>query len=133
MKWQYAAIGNIVRSHVDENGVLRHGAAAFSGGTKVYLAGRYWTPESKTIQALGLSRGKTYQVNSVPVELIDNVRCQRVFHPRVLEIMNDWECWTDWWKNTPEDKEEVASFVENWKAAYGETPDWKPRQQWKKE
>ncbi len=38
--WTYCVVGNIKKTHFDEDGVLRYGTAAFSGGAKVYLSGR---------------------------------------------------------------------------------------------
>ena len=38
--WKYAVAGNIKKSHIDENGILRYGTSAFKGNTKVYLCGR---------------------------------------------------------------------------------------------
>lgn len=38
--FKYCVVGNIVRERIDENGVLRHGTAAFKGGTRVYIEGK---------------------------------------------------------------------------------------------
>ena len=75
--WRYAVAGNIKKTRIDENGVLRYGTAAFKGNTKVYLCGRLWderlADENKTcISVLGLSRGGRYYVDYVPIELIKN-------------------------------------------------------------
>ena len=37
--WRYALAANIKKTRIDDNGVLRYGAAAFKGNTKVYLCG----------------------------------------------------------------------------------------------
>ena len=115
-KWQYCVVGNIVKTRIDKNGVLRHGTSAFSGGTKVYLCGKYWDPSRESITVAGLCRGKRYYVDHVPVSLIENVRCQRAFNPAVLEIMNNWEFWDLWWQDTAVDKKETEQFVESWRS-----------------
>ena len=37
--WTYCVVGNIKKTHFDEDGMLRYGTAAFTGGTKVYISG----------------------------------------------------------------------------------------------
>ena len=115
--WKYCVVGNISKSHVDENGTLRYGTAAFSGGTKVFLCGRFWNPTGNTIEVAGLSRGKCYYVDTVPVHLIENVRPSRAYKPAVLEIMGDWEHADLWWHNTREDKQATEDFVVKWNEA----------------
>ena len=63
--WRYAVAGNIKKTRIDENGVLRYGTSAFKGNTKVYLSGRLWDERlpgdsKKEIVVLGLSRGRRY-------------------------------------------------------------------------
>ena len=114
IKWRYCAVGNIVRSHVDDNGILRYGTSAYSGGTKVWLCGKYWDRTYPKIGVLGLCRGKRYYFSAVPVSLIENVRCQKLYKPSVLELMNDFEYTDDWWYDTPEDKAEIERFLAEW-------------------
>ena len=113
-KWHYCVVGNIVKTHFDENGVLRYGTSAFSGGTKVYLCGKAWDFSREDIPVIGLSRGRKFQVHDVPVNLIENVRCRRAFNPAVLEIMDDFEFSDYWWKDTEADRENAEAFVANW-------------------
>lgn len=113
-KWQYCVIGNIAKTHIDEEGSLRYGTSAFSGGTKVYLCSKRWDFSQDTIQVLGLCRGKKYQVHCVPTKLIEKVRCSRVYNPAVLKIMNDWEHADLWWDNTKDDKKGTEDFAEKW-------------------
>ena len=54
----YCAIGNIVGTSTDKDGIENHGTKDFSGGTKVYLCGKNWTSDYKTISVLGLNRNK---------------------------------------------------------------------------
>ena len=84
--WRYCVVGNIVRAHYDSDGILRHGTSAYVGGAMVYLAGKSWDSNRNEISVLGLTRGKRQQVHEVPVELIENVRCQRVYQPSILNI-----------------------------------------------
>ena len=116
--WKYCVVGNIVKSHIDENGVLRYGTSAYSGGTKVYLCGKYWDLDNERITAVGLSRGKHFYVDHVPVGLIENVRCQKAFNPAVLEIMDNWEFGDYWWQNTNDDKEATEEFVAKWNSRF---------------
>ena len=75
--WRFCAVGNIVKSHLDEEGVQRYGTKAFTGGTKVYLGGKCLTsivPELSEIGVIGLNRFGKYVVEHVPIQLIENVR-----------------------------------------------------------
>lgn len=112
--WKFCAVGNIKKTHYDGQGILRYGTQAYSGGTKVYLCGKFWDADSATISVIGLNRFKRYAVNDVPVKLIENVRCKRVYRPAVLELMNDWEFADCWWGDTEEDRASVKCFVEKW-------------------
>lgn len=115
--WKYCVIGNIKKTHIDENGVLRCGTVAYPGGRKVYLCGKYWTNAQETITVIGLSRkGRRYRVEDVPVSLIENVRGKRVYKPKVLKIMDNFEFWDYWWGNSLEDRESVKAFIERWRS-----------------
>lgn len=112
--WKYCVVGNIVKQHYDEKGILRYGTPAFVGGAKVFLCGKLWAFSQREISVLGLSRGKHYQVHEVPVELIENIRCQKTYRPTVLDIMSNWEFEDLWWGNTSEDRQSVTAFVDKW-------------------
>lgn len=114
--WRYCVVGNIVKSHYDAEGNLRHGTSAFVGGTKVYLAGMNWDFILKEITVAGLTRGKRQQVHEVPVDCIENVRCQKVYKPSIIRIMSDPEFSLCWWGNTKEDKRSAEEFVMRWKS-----------------
>ena len=113
-KWKFCAVGNIVRTRVDENGKEWHGTAAYRPGAKVYLAGRFWDSEHKTIDVIGLTRKNKYQANTVPVEAIENVRASRVYTPKVLDIMGNYEFYDCWWHNDFSHKKEIKAFIEKW-------------------
>ena len=122
--WKYAVAGNIKKTRIDENGILRYGTATFKGKTKVYLCGRLWDErlpdENKTeISVLGLSRGGRYYVDSVSISLIENLRITRVYTPKVLEIMSDIEFYEYWWGNTQEERDDASSFLKRLKEKYG--------------
>ena len=112
--WKYAVVGNIVKTHIDENGILRYGTSQYCGGTKVYLCGRLWDFNKKTIEVAGLSRGKHYQVHAIDKNLIENVRFSRTYKPAVLDIMDDFECSDLWWHDSKEDRQLAIDFVEKW-------------------
>ena len=115
--WCFCVVGNIAKQHTDENGNIFYGTPAFTGGTKVYLCGKYWNETNHTIGVIGLNRrGRHFQFHSVPVTLIENVRVHRTYNPAVLELMNNWEYYEDWWHDTPQDRREVNAFVEKWNA-----------------
>ena len=114
IKWKYCVIGNITRSHIDENGIKRYGTPAFTGGTKVYLCGKYWDSERETIAVIGMTRGKKYHVIDTNPTYIENVRCSKAYHPAVLELMNNWEMHDLWWDDSIEDKNETVSFTQKW-------------------
>lgn len=115
--WKYCAVGNIKKTHIDKNGVLRYGTVAYRGGSKVYLCGRYWNKAQGTITVIGLNRrGRTYQVNEIPIFLIENVRFKRVYKPTVLKKMNYWEFADCWWGNSLEDRESVNAFIKRWRS-----------------
>lgn len=118
--WKFCAVGNIVRTRVDENGKEWHGTAAYRPGAKVYLAGRFWDSECETIDVIGLTRKNKYQVNNVPVGVIENVRASRVYTPQVLSIMEDFEFYDCWWNNDFSHKKEVKAFIKRWKACENE-------------
>ena len=121
--WRYAVTGNIKKTRIDENGILRYGTSAFKGNTKVYLSGRLWDERlpgdnKKEIAVLGLSRSRRYYVDSVPIDLIENVRLTRVYKPKVLEIMSDFEFSDCWWGNSQEECNDALAFVKRWNEKY---------------
>ena len=117
-KWKYCVVGNITKSHIDEDGTVRYGTPAFTGGTRVYLCGKYWDPSQKTITVIGITRGsRKFHVIDTNPAYIENVRCSKTYQPIVLDFMNNWEMYTLWWGNTAKDKAETEAFVRNWDSA----------------
>lgn len=118
LKWRYCAIGNIIKSHLDENKTIRYGSKAFSGGTKVYICGKCWNNSKDTIEVLGLNRFGRYEVEYISINLIENVRMSRIYKPKILSIINSYEAVEGdgiWWDNTTEDREQIIKFIELWK------------------
>lgn len=115
--WNYCVVGNIVKAHLDDNGMLRNGTPAYPGGARVYLRGKQWDSTQKEIVVLGLTRGKRYQAHEVPTTLIENVRCAKAYIPRILDFMGDPEYSDSWWGCTEEDRASTEAFVERWNAS----------------
>ncbi len=116
-QWRFCVAGNIVKSHLDEVGVLRYGTKACTGGTKVYLNGKFWPGESKRIGVIGLNRFGRYVLHWIPIDLMENIRSQRVFKKTVLAIIDYEEAiehWL-WWGRTAADRREAEAFAERFK------------------
>lgn len=114
--WRFGVVGNIVASHIDEDGIERYGTKAFTGGTKVYLFGRVAAMEHGNMLVIGLNRFHRYAVEAVPMNLIENVRMQRIYKPKVLDIIGYVEAvegW-HWWGRTAADRRDAEQFVKEW-------------------
>lgn len=112
--WTYCVVGNIKKTHYDEDGTLRYGTVAFTGGTKVYLSGRLWDRTSDHIDALGITRGGKLQVVWTDASQIENLRCQKVFNAAILEIMDNFEFRSGWWGKSKSEKADAEEFVRWW-------------------
>ena len=122
-EWKYCVVGNIAPIRVADDGLVRYGTAAHTGGSKVYLCGKYWNEAEQTITVIGIARHSKckYVVSDVPINAITNVRRQKVYKPSVLNIMNDFEFYDYWWDNTEESKKETEKFVKKWNEKYSQT------------
>ena len=121
--WIYAVAGNIKKTRIDKNGILRYGTGTFKGNTKVYLSGHLWDERlpmenKKEIAVLGLSRNGKYYFTNVPIELIENLRVTKIYKPKILELMSNHEYRECWWGNTQEDKDDATAFLERFKEKY---------------
>lgn len=111
--WRFCVVGNIVKTHADEEGITRYGTKAFTGGTKVYMPGRRWEEDWDGILAIGRNRFGRYALEDVPLELLENIRFQIVFKTPVLNIIlgeeavDGWDCWG----RTAADKREAKAFA----------------------
>ena len=112
--WTYCVVGNIKKTHYDADGTLRYGTAAFTGGTKVYISGRIWDRTRDHINALGLTRGKQLEVIWTDVSQIENLRCQKVFSPAIIEFMDLHEYRAGWWGKSNRERKDAEDFVKWW-------------------
>ena len=109
---KYCVIGNIVKEHVDNAGILRYGTRSFPGGRKVYISRRLWGDVGE-VTVMGLNRYKNrYSFERVPLNLIDNIRSTRTFEQGVVKLMqNDTEYEDMWFLYKEEDKVKAEEYV----------------------
>ena len=107
--WKYCVVGNIVKERMDEDGNLRHGTVACRGGARVYLEGKYHYGD--TIRVLGLNRFGRYACEYIPLDQIENVRFTRVYKPKVVELMYEYDEFC-WWHRSEEDGLDAKLFGE---------------------
>lgn len=115
--WRFCVVGNIVRTHKGDNGETYYGTKEFTGGTKVYINGRYWYDFERTdISVIGLNRFKRYVFAWIDPNMIENVRLQVIKKPTVLRIMDYEEAMEGWefWGRTAQDRRDAKVFAENW-------------------
>ena len=120
--WRFCAVGNIVKEHSDGENVF-YGTKAFTGGTKVYINDRSGRLSGGDITVIGLNRFKRYVLERVPVELVENIRFQRVYKPTVLEIIDylenmEGDCWRG---RTADDRRALEEFVTGRRDMYSYT------------
>ena len=115
IEWRFGVVGNIVSEHTDENGNVYYGTKAFTPGTKVYINGKFWDYQRTEIGVIGKNRFGRVVLETVPINLIENIRTQRIYSPHVLEIIDylrvveGWE----WWERTTADRKDAECFVKN--------------------
>ena len=112
-EWRFCVVGNIIYSHTDNDGVLRYGTKAFTGGTKVYLNGKTYMQGVKNIEVIGRNRFGRTITEFIPLDYIENIRTQRVYKPVVLEIMAYLEAieGDKWFGRTAANRKEAELFV----------------------
>ena len=113
---RFCVVGNVSKQHKGEDGKTYYGTKAFKGGTKIYIYSTYWYEGKKDIAVIALNRFGRFIFESVPVDLIENVRVKTVFEPKVLELMEaDEVCeGMEWLGRTKADKRRAEQFVEMW-------------------
>ena len=121
--WRICTVGNITAQHTDKNGQVFYGTKAFSGGTKVYIDDRSYLSNGESVSVIGLNRFSRYAIEIVPVNLIENVRVQKVFKPTVLKMMDHLEAMEGWpWRGqSAEDRKALHAFVKTWNVQVFET------------
>lgn len=113
VEWRFGVVGNIVGEHIGENGNTYYGTKAFTPKTKVYINGKYWDFDREEIGVIGRNRFGRIVSETIPIDLIENIRTQKIYKPKVLEIihgltvMDGWH----WWEKTAEDRKDAESFV----------------------
>ena len=114
--WKYCVVENIVKERIDENGVLRHGTAAFKGGTRVYIEGKNYDYGlvRNEITVIGLNRHRRYSYEGVPKDQIENVRFTRTYKPSIMDMMYEYEGHDGWWGDSDEDGLDAKQFALNW-------------------
>lgn len=110
---RYCVVGNIVKSHIDEKGILRYGTKVFSGGRKVYLTRLLY---EDGVMVMGKNRFMSrYEYEVVPYELIENIRSTRVFQPSIIKKMADIDFWemplNTWWSYKDEDRASTEEYL----------------------
>ena len=121
-RWRFGVVANIVEYHIGEDGKEYRGTKPFTAGTKVYLGGKYWSGERNLIGVIGRNRFGRIALEWIDVSLLENIRTQRIYKPRILDIIDyeerieGWE----WWGKTASDRKETKDFVENWKSKFNQ-------------
>ena len=108
-------MGNIVKTHLDEEGVVRYGTKAFTGGTKVYIPWKWnCIDDREGTFVIGMNRFHRFALEPVDFELLENIRFQIVFKTTVLEIIDREEVMDgyDSWGRTADDKRGAKAFAD---------------------
>ncbi len=89
-EWKWCLVGNIVQERkYGENHEVKLGTKHFSPGTKIYYAPGHWGDGGENIVVIGKHRGSPKYIEIImPRKHIENFRCQKVFKPEVLKLMD---------------------------------------------
>jgi hypothetical protein len=116
----WCVVANIKQEHPCGPGGLeqRSGTQLFRGGTKVYIADCY-PGNCNGVVAIGLHRKSRKFVRCVvSVTHVENFRVKLVYHPRVLELIEqDESCWI----RTKEEAEKWAAAFPEWQKIWQKT------------
>lgn len=118
--WRFGVVGNIISSHDDECGKTLYGTKVFLPGTKVYIDGNNWYIGRNEVSVIGLNRFGRYVLDRVKIELIENIRTQKIYKPHVLKIIDYLSVMDgiEWWGRTVVDKKAAERFVEQISTSY---------------
>ncbi len=109
----WAVVANIRREHPYGPGGVetKVGTRQFRGGTKVYIAGCF-PGTCDAVVAIGLHRhSRKWITCCVDVWYVENFRVRLVYHPAVIDrIQNDER----WWIRTKEEAEAWAAAFPKW-------------------
>jgi hypothetical protein len=128
--WRWALVGNIVDQHsYGEEHETRRGTKQFAPGAKVYLAPGQWGDGYEKVFVIGKPRHQRGLIKIImPQRYIENFRLQKVFDPKVLELMREDRkgygyCW---WGNTDADRDEILRYLDWFNPAEAQ----KQREKW---
>ena len=117
----WCVVANVKREHPHGPGgdETKIGTRQFRGGTKVFIAGCF-SGSCDGVIAIGLHRKSRRFINCiVNVTHLENFRAKMVFHPRVLQLIEqDQRCWI---KTKDEAEKWVAAFPE-WQKIWEKKP-----------
>jgi hypothetical protein len=109
----WSIVANIKREHPFGPGgsETRVGTRQFRGGTKVYIAGCF-PGTCDAVVAIGLHRkSRRFITCAVDIRHVENFRVRLVYHPKVIErVQQDERCWI-----------RTKEAAETWAAAF---PEW---------
>lgn len=109
----WCVVANIKREHPcgPEGSEIKSGTRQFRGGTKVYIAGCF-PGTCDSVVCIGLHRkSRRFITCIVNVKHVENFRVKLVYHPRVLELIEDnGDCFI----RTKEDAEKWAQAFPRW-------------------
>ncbi len=109
----WCVVANIKREHAYGPGGVetKIGTRQFRGGAKVYIAG-CWPGTCDAVVAIGLQRkSRKFITCVVDVMHVENFRVKLIYHPRVLElIQEDERCWI----RTKEEAQTWAAVFPEW-------------------
>ncbi len=110
-EWKWCLVGNIVQEReYGENHEIKHGTKHFSPGTKVYCAQGLWGDGYENIVVIGKHRkSPKYTKLIMQRKHIENFRCQKVFQPVVLKLMNRDN---DFWDNSVNSRDWILKMAE---------------------
>lgn len=118
----WCVVANIKREHPHGPGgeELTIGTRQFRGGTKVYIAGCF-ARSCDGVIAIGLHRKARRFISCVVnVKHLENFRAKVVYHPKVLQLIEqDERCWI---KSKDEAEKWVAAFPE-WQRLWERPPN----------
>jgi len=110
--WRFAVVGNIVHEHTDGE-TIYYGTKAFTGGTKVYIHFNREEPVTTTLYVFGLNRFNRYASEVVSLNLVENIRIQRVYKPNAIAFA-EYEEWMEgcrWMGSKVEDRKAAQKFL----------------------
>lgn len=112
-EWVFGVVGNVAKSHKDENGNVYYGTKAFKPGTKVYILPEPCEEKIVWTVVIGLNRFGRYVVESVPLNLIIDIKTQRIYNPKVIDFIRYLKVVEgfQWCERTVDDKKRAKLYA----------------------